>query len=133
VHQQHKDEKQAHGDFSSASVLLRDGILESISETDRNNLRDPITGLDLATANAVIDHMLAAHGVYTESDIDSFLTKLDTKLGTLTDFDSHAPNFRSSLAKLNAAGVPMMTQSSAHCAYLLSLSNFPAFKHHVVN
>jgi hypothetical protein len=67
VHQQHKDDKQAHGDFSSASALLRDGILESISKTDRNNLRDPITGLDLVTANAVINHVLAAHGVYTDS------------------------------------------------------------------
>jgi hypothetical protein len=29
VRQQHKDEKQAHGDFSSASALLRDGIPKS--------------------------------------------------------------------------------------------------------
>jgi hypothetical protein len=132
VRQQHKDEKQAHGDFPSASALLRDGILQSISETDRNNLRDPATGLDLATANAVINHVLAAHGVCTESDIDSFLTKLDTILAELTDFDSHAPKFRSNLAKSNTAGVPM-TQFTACRAHLLSLSNFPAFKHHVVN
>ena len=132
VRQQHKDNKQAYADFSSASALLRDGILKSISETDRNNLRDPVTGLDLVTANAVIIHVLAAHGVYTESDIDSFLTKLDTKLEKLTDFDSHAANFRSNLAHLDTAGVPM-TQFTAYRAYLLSLSNFPAFKHHVVN
>jgi len=132
VRQTHKDQLRAYQDHCEARAALRDAVLRSIGEADTDNLRDVDTGLDLVSANDVITAMVASHGVFSEVDVDNFLSLLDTKLASLDSFDAHVASFRSNLQRLTTAGVPM-TQFTACRAFLLSPSNFPAFTPHVIN
>ena len=70
--------------ISEALRILKNSIIASFPESDKNELSDPSFGLVSVSFQRIIDHLRKRHGTFLASDFESFRADLDTKIGSRT-------------------------------------------------
>ena len=70
--------------ISEALRLLKNSIIDSLPESDKNELSDPSFGLVSVSCQRIMDHLRERYGTFLASDFESFRADLDTKIGSRT-------------------------------------------------
>ncbi len=109
----------------SASFLL--AILDSIGETNRLAISDPLTDTIHLTPRGIIVAMTALHGVMTGAEVDALRLPLKKQLSAVSDLPSHVVTFRGGLARLANAGQAALP-FDVYRLFFAILSPFPVFQ-----
>lgn len=70
--------------ISEALRVLKNAIIISLPDADRNELSDPFFGLVSISCQQLLDHLRERYGTFLASDFDAFRTDLNAKIGTRT-------------------------------------------------
>ena len=70
--------------ISEALRVLKNAIISSLPDADKNELSDPFFGLVSISCQQLLDHLRERYGTFLASDFDSFRTNLNTKIGSRT-------------------------------------------------
>ena len=68
--------------ISEALRLLKNSIIDSLPESDKNELSGPSFGLVSVSCQQIMDHLRERYRTSLASDFESFNTNLDTKIGS---------------------------------------------------
>jgi hypothetical protein len=101
-------------------------ILDSIGESNRLAIADPVTDTLNLTPRASINAMTALHGTVTGAEVDLLRLPLKKTLSSLPDLPAYIVTFRGHLARLTTAGQAPL-DLDAYRLFLASLSPFPVF------
>ena len=108
----------------SAAVAV--AILDSIGESNRLTIADPVTDTLNLTPRDIINAMTVFHGAVTGVEVDALRRPLKKKMTALADLPAHIVAFRGHLARLTTAGQAPLALD-AHRLFLATLSSFPIF------
>jgi hypothetical protein len=115
----------------ACSAAFAVAILNSIGESNRLAIADPVTDtLDL-TPRAIINSMTALHGTVTGAEVYLLRLPLNKKLSSLADLPAHIVTFRGHLARLTTAGQAPLDLDACRL-FLASLSSFSVFHQHTL-
>ena len=70
--------------ISEALRVLKNAIISSLPDADKNELSDPFFGLVSISCQQLLDHLRERYGTFLASDFDSFRTDLNAKIGSRT-------------------------------------------------
>jgi hypothetical protein len=110
----------------ACSAAFAVAILDSIGESNRLAIADPVIDTLNLTPRDIITAMTLLHGTVTGAEVDLLRLFLKKKLSSLADLPAHIVLFRGYLAWLNTAGQAPL-DLDAYRWFLASLSSFPVF------
>jgi hypothetical protein len=116
----------ARAAWLACSAAFAVAILDSIGESIRLAIADPVTDTLNLTPRAIITAMTALHGTVTGAEVDLLRLPLKKKLSSLADVPVHIVLFRGHLTRLTTAGQAPL-DLDAYRLFLASLSSFPVF------
>ncbi len=109
--------------FSAAFAVT---MLDSIGESNRLAIADPVTDTLNLTPRVIITVMTLLHGTVTGAEVNLLRLPLKKKLSSLIDLPAQIVLFRGYLARLTTAGQAPL-DLDAYRWFLASLSSFPVF------
>jgi hypothetical protein len=112
--------------WPACSAAFAVAILDSIGESNRLAIADPVTDTLNLTPRDIINAMTALHGTVTGAEVDLLRLPLKKKLSSLADLPAHIVTFRGHLARLTTAGQGPL-DLDAYRIFLASLFPFPVF------
>jgi hypothetical protein len=110
----------------ACSAAFAVAILDSIGESNRLAIADPVTDILNLTPRDIITAMTRLHGTMTGAEVDLLRLPLKKKLSSLADLPAHIVLLRGHLARLTTAGQAPL-DLDAYRWFLASLSSFPVF------
>ncbi len=110
----------------ACSAALAVAILDSIGESNRLAIADPVTDTLNLNPRDIITAMTLLHGAVNGAKVDLLRLPLKKKLSSLADLPAHIVLFRGYLARLTTAGQTPL-DLDAYRWFLASLSSFPVF------
>jgi hypothetical protein len=116
----------------ACSVAFAVAILDSIGESNRLAIADPVTDTLNLTTRDIIIAMTLLHGTVTGAEVDLLRLPLKKKLSSLADLPAHIVLFMGYLARLTTAGQASL-DLVAYRLFLASLSSFPVFHQHTLS
>ena len=101
--------------ISEGFRILKNSIITSLLEADKDELSDPFFGLISISCQHIMDHLRERYGTYLASDFEAFRSDLETKIGTRT-FPELAAHHRLTHVQFQSAnqGLPEVDK----CRYL---------------
>ena len=78
--------------ISEALRVLKNTIISSLPDADKNELSDPFYGLVPISCQQLLDHLREHYGIFLASDFDSFRTDLNAKIGNRIFIELAAQN-----------------------------------------
>ena len=70
--------------ISEGLRILKNSIITSLPEADKDELSDPSFGLVSISCQHIMDHLRERYGTFLASDFEAFRSDLETKIGTRT-------------------------------------------------
>lgn len=70
--------------ISESLRLLKNAIISSLPDADKNELSDPFFGLVSTSCQQLLDHLRERYGTFLASDFDAFRSDLNAKIGIRT-------------------------------------------------
>jgi hypothetical protein len=110
----------------ACSAAFAVAILDSIGESNRLAIADPVTDTLNLTPRDIITAITLLHGTVTGAEVDLLRLPLKKKLLSLADLPAHIVLFRGHFARLTTAGQAPL-DLDAYRLFLASLSSFHVF------
>ena len=70
--------------ISESLRVLKNAIISSLPDADKNELSDPFFGLVSTSCQQLLDHLRERYGTFLASDFDAFRSDLNAKIGIRT-------------------------------------------------
>ena len=107
-----------HDKVVAAVLVLTRRLKDSLPNSDRNELSDPILGMGRITSLDIVDHICTHYGTLTSNDYKLLYAQLTNKLDSPANFTGFATDQRFFFQQLSSQGQPV--PELQQCDYLCS-------------